>query len=260
MEHLGAEAREFQHFLEGHDGEPPRVVDDARVRRVDAIHVGVDAAFVDPNRRGDSHGRRVGPAPTEGGHVAVGIDALESRDDRRDAGVQIGVERLDVDVLDTRPRVRRVRTDPHLRAQVRLRRVAPLDEGHRQQRDRHLFARCQQHVALSRRRAFDHVAGKPFQPVGLAAHGRDHHHHAVTVPQRAGDTIRDRADAFRAPEGGASVLVYVPHGDRSGQADRASTQPGRDARASPRASGRSPPPARAMSGRPPPRAPTCAPT
>src|SRR3546814_13864992 len=65
LEHLGADAREFEHFLIGHIAELARARDDARVGGVDAVDVGVDVAEVGLPRRRHRHGPGVrSAAPT----------------------------------------------------------------------------------------------------------------------------------------------------------------------------------------------------
>jgi hypothetical protein len=46
LQHLRAHAGHLEHFLEGDAVEAPGTVDDARIRRVHAVHVGVDLALV----------------------------------------------------------------------------------------------------------------------------------------------------------------------------------------------------------------------
>ena len=81
LQHLRALARELEHFLERDPVEPPRLRDDARIGRVDAVDVGVDLALVGLERGGERDARRVGAAAPERRDVAVLVDALKSRDD-----------------------------------------------------------------------------------------------------------------------------------------------------------------------------------
>ena len=46
LQHLRAQARQLEHFLERDRVEPPRLGHDARIGRVDAVDVGVDLALV----------------------------------------------------------------------------------------------------------------------------------------------------------------------------------------------------------------------
>ena len=118
LQHLRAEARHFQHFLERHAVEPARFFDDARIGRVDAVDVGVDQAFVGLQRRRDRDRRRVRAAAAERRDVAFRIDALEARDDHDLARVEIGEHALAVDLADARLRERAVGLDRHLPAGV----------------------------------------------------------------------------------------------------------------------------------------------
>ena len=64
LQHLRAEARHLEHFLEGHRVEPTRFRHDARVGGVDAVDVGIDLALVGLERGGQRDARGVRPAAT----------------------------------------------------------------------------------------------------------------------------------------------------------------------------------------------------
>ena len=88
LQHTRAGAGELQHVVVTDGIELAGPGRDARVGGVDAVHIGVDLADVGINAPGDGHRRRVRPAATERGDVAVGVDALESGDHGNGAIVQ----------------------------------------------------------------------------------------------------------------------------------------------------------------------------
>jgi len=90
LQHLGAEAGHFQHFLEGDGFQPPRVGHDARVGGVDAVDIGVDLAFIGLECGGQRHAGGVGPAASQGGDVAGFVHALKACDDDHMTRIQIG--------------------------------------------------------------------------------------------------------------------------------------------------------------------------
>ncbi len=90
LQHLRAEARHLEHFLEGDGLEPPCVRLDARIGGVDTVDVGVDVALVGLERRGDRHGGSVRSAATQGRDVAVFVLALETGDHHHVVVSQIG--------------------------------------------------------------------------------------------------------------------------------------------------------------------------
>ena len=104
--------------------------------------------------------------------------------------------------------------------------------------------------STSRSRAsgrFRHVHRELLQAVRLAGHGREDDRDPVPLGQTPHDAVGHGRYPLRAGHRRAAELVYVAHGKT--QAERSSTQCATDASASPSASGRVPPPARAMSGR-----------
>ena len=79
LQHLGAERGHFEHFLERHLGEPPRLRHDARVGRIDAVDVGIDVAAVGADRRRDRDRAGVGAAAAERRDAVVRRRAPGSR-------------------------------------------------------------------------------------------------------------------------------------------------------------------------------------
>ena len=89
LQNLGSERRHFQHFLERHLVEPPRLRHDARVGRVYAVDVGIDVATVRLNRGGERHGGSVGAATPERRHpVRARVQPLKARHHRNLAALE----------------------------------------------------------------------------------------------------------------------------------------------------------------------------
>jgi hypothetical protein len=102
LQHLGAEAGHFQHFLEGDGVQLAGFRHDARVGGVDAVDIGVDLAFVGFQRGGEGDAGGVGTAATQRGDVAVLVHALEAGDDHDMAAVEIGAQVVFVNREDAR--------------------------------------------------------------------------------------------------------------------------------------------------------------
>ena len=126
LQHLRAQARHLEHFLEGDGVEPPRLGNDARIGRVDAVDVGVDLALVGLERGGQRHAGRVRAAAAERRDVAFRVDALEAGDDDDRARVEVAAHRALVDLEDARLGERVVGQDAHLPAGVALAPASPI--------------------------------------------------------------------------------------------------------------------------------------
>src|SRR5690606_23702486 len=70
LQHLGAERRHFQHFLEGNDIHAAGFGNDAGVGGIDAVNIGEDQAFVCLQSGGNRHGGGIGTATPQRGDVA----------------------------------------------------------------------------------------------------------------------------------------------------------------------------------------------
>ena len=82
LQHLGAKRRHFQHFLEGDPVEPTRLGHDARIGRIDPVHVRIDIAAVRLDGGCDGDRAGVGTAAPERRQAASRfMDALETGDD-----------------------------------------------------------------------------------------------------------------------------------------------------------------------------------
>src|SRR3989475_547583 len=89
LHHLRAEAGELQHFVVGNLLEFARAGHDARVGRIDAVHVGVNLAKSGFQSRRQCDGGQVRPPAAERGDLAIGRLALKTGDDDHVAVVQI---------------------------------------------------------------------------------------------------------------------------------------------------------------------------
>ena len=82
LQHLGAKRRHFKHFLEGDPVKPARLGHDARIGRIDPVHVRIDVAAVRLDGGGDGDRAGVRAAASERRQSAGRLmDALEARDD-----------------------------------------------------------------------------------------------------------------------------------------------------------------------------------
>ena len=72
LQHLGPQRGQFQHLLKGDLVELARLVRDARVRRVNAIHIGVDVATLGLERGRKGHRSCVRAATAKRGDPALG--------------------------------------------------------------------------------------------------------------------------------------------------------------------------------------------
>ena len=151
---LGALVGQLQHLLVADDGDEAGLRDDARVRRVDALHVGVDLAGVGPQARGQGHGRGVRAAATEGRDLAGGVrrvgGALEAGHDDDPGAIQLRAQPPRVDVGDARPAVARVGADARLRPGQRDGAHALRLQRHGHERAADVLAGGQQEVHLAR--------------------------------------------------------------------------------------------------------------
>ena len=124
---------------------------DARVGREDAGDVGVDLADVGLEGRGQGDRGDVGPAAPQRRDVAVGRDALETRDDRDEPVVERLADAVGPHLEDLGAGVVGVGDDPGLGPGERRALHAAVGQRHAQQRHRDPLARGEQHVELARR-------------------------------------------------------------------------------------------------------------
>ena len=113
-----------------------------------------------------------------------------------------------VDCANTRPGMRIVGQDAHLRAVVAFRLFAAFGQSHEQQRRGDLLPGRDQHIHLARRRMLLNLMGQGDQAVGLAAHRGDHNHHIVTLVAKARDLLCDLFDPLDAAERSAAKFLH----------------------------------------------------
>jgi hypothetical protein len=206
-EHLRPGRRELEHLLVADRGQLAGAGDDARVGGEDAVDVGVDLADVGVERGRHRDRGRVRAAAPERRHVRVGGNALESRDDRDLPGRERVADAVPADLDDARAPVGGVGDDARLRAGERNRVAAEVDDRHREQRDRDLLARGEEHVLLARVRPRGDGARERDELVGRVAHRRDDDADLASGLGRLDDAARHALDALGVADGGAAVLL-----------------------------------------------------
>jgi hypothetical protein len=207
LQHLGTEAGQFQHFLEGDLVEPARLGLDARIGGVNAVDVSVDLALVGLERRGKRDAGRVRAAAAERGDTTVGRDALEAGDHRDDAGLAVLDQTRAIDLLDARLHMRRVGLDRHLPAGIRAALHAEFAERQRQQADRHLLAGRGDLVELALTAACVDRARELEQAIGFARHRRDDDDDLMPLLLPGRHFARDMLDALDRAHRGATVFL-----------------------------------------------------
>ena len=207
-QHLRAGCRQLEHLLERHRVELARLRHDPGVSAEDAVDVGVDLADVCVERSGHRDGRRVGAATTQRGRVGGRGDALEAGDDHDLSLLERLADAARADLDDPGLAVARVGEDPRLRAGERDRVPAEIHDRHRQQRDRDLLARGEQHVELAVVRQRRDPARELEQLVGRVAHRGDDD---ADLTARLGGRDHPPGDALDprgSSDGAAAVLLH----------------------------------------------------
>ena len=218
LHHLGALVGELEHLLVVDLIDEPRVGDDPRVGRVDALDVGVDLAAVGAEGRGEGHGGRIGSAATERRHLAeeerlVGR-ALEAGHDDDAALLELLADAQRLDVRDPGAPMAPVGPDARLGSGQRDRVHAERLERHRDERAAHVLASREEQVHLARVRLVGDGGRERDEVVGGIAHRADDDHEVGAVAAVSGDSTRDVPDALGIGERGAAVLLD----DESGHA------------------------------------------
>ena len=209
LQHLGAEAGHFQHLFEGDLFQALGLGHHTRVGGVDTIDVGVDLALVGFQRRSQSHAGGIGTATTEGGDIAVLVDALETGNDNDATGLEVSTNLLVIDLQNARLVMRAVGENAHLVAGVGHRRHTTLDQRHGQQGNSHLLTGGHHDIQLTRNRlTISDLFGQIDQAVGFAAHGGNHDDDVVTVLAELLHLVGHLRDALDGADGGAPKLLY----------------------------------------------------
>ena len=213
LQHLGANAGQFQHLFIGHVLELAGLGHDARVGGIDAIDIGIDIATVrlEPGRHRHRAGVRATTAQRR--DPAIIAHALKSGDHRDLAARHAGQHRIGINLADTRLGVRIVGVDRQLPTQPRTRLLAHRLQRQRQQTRRHLLASGHHHVILGRVIQRIGLAAEVDQTIRLASHRRDDHRHLMPCLTLARDDTGDAPDALGAGHRRAAEFHHDPgHG------------------------------------------------
>ena len=208
MQYFRAEAGQLEHFFKSDGIEAARFGHDARVGGVNAVHVGVDLAFVGLEGGGKCDGRGVRTAAAQRGDVARAADALETGDDDDAAFSQIGTHFLVVYAFDAGFGVGGIGFQGNLPAGIAFCVHADVFQRHRQEADGHLFAGGQDHIQFARVGVFLHFVRQCHQTVGFAAHGGNDHDHVMTFGAGFGNTVGYVFDAFGGTYRCSAVFLY----------------------------------------------------
>ena len=135
LQHLAAEARKLQHFFKADGLKASRLLFNAGVRRVNAVHVRKDEAFLGLKRHRKRHARRVRAAAPQGRDVSEGVNPLEARYDHDASGVQFLLDPVGVNRFNARLRISAVGVNRHLRTVEAHGVNAARLQGHREKPD-----------------------------------------------------------------------------------------------------------------------------
>ena len=208
MEHLGPLRRQLQHLVVSNLFQLPGRGDQAGVRGVHAVHVGVNLAQVRPESRRQGHGAGVGAPPAQGGHVPVPVHALEARDDDDAVLVQLRLDALGVDALDAGVGVDGGGLDAHLPGRQGHAGQAHGLQRHGAKSHGNLLPRGKKHIQLplggvgvDLLRLFNQVVG------GVPLGGQDHDD-IVALYIGLRDDSGDILDTLGVPHGAAAEFLY----------------------------------------------------
>ena len=210
LQHLGTEAGHFQHLFKGDLVQTLGHGHHTRVSGIDTVHIGVDLAFIGLQRRCQCHAGGVRTATPEGSDVALLVHTLEACYNYHATGLQIRTDFLIVDLQNARLGMRAVGQDAHLTASVGHRWHTALVQRHGQQGDGHLLTGGHDHIQLTRERLLitTDCLGQIDQAIGLAAHGRQHHHQVVAGIAEFLNLVGHLLDSFDRADRGASKFLY----------------------------------------------------
>ena len=210
LQHLGAEARHLEHFLESDRVQAPRLGHDARVGRIDAVDVGVDLALVGLERGRQRDRRGVGTAASErGDSLGLRIDALKAGDNGNFLAFPEPVDQLGaVDLEDPRGGVGVAGQNRDLPALPGARLNADRLQRDRQQARGDLFAGGHHRVIFARVMHGGGLAAPFHQLVGLAGHRGHHDGDVMAGIDLALHMARDVADAVDIGDGRAAEFHH----------------------------------------------------
>ena len=208
VQDLGAEGGEFQHFVVGDLFEFLGVRDLPRVGGVDAFDIGEDLAFVGVERGCQSDSGGVGTAAAEGRDVIIFVEPLKAGHNDDLVLVELGVDAVDVDLLDAGHGVLGVRLEPSLPAKKGDDRDAQLFEGHGQERDGDLLTGGQELVHFPAGMLRVDLFGFGDEVVRGVALGGDDDDDVVAVAVGVRNDARDVHDALCVSDGRTAEFLY----------------------------------------------------
>ena len=151
LQDLGANGREFKHFLIGNPLKLAGARHNARVGRIDAIHIGIDITAIRLHGSGDGHRRKIRPtAAKRGDAVAFRVNALKPRHHRHLALLHAFNQGCAINAFNPRLAMRLVRDDRHLPALPGPRINANRLERNGGQARCHLLTGCDHRVIFAR--------------------------------------------------------------------------------------------------------------
>ena len=158
MHHAGAKARQFEHLVIADHINTASFRKQSGIGGVNAIHIGVNLTCVrsQDGRKGDRRG--VAATSAERRDVQVIIDPLKPGRDHDVAVFEQSLDPLRRNRLDARLAKAVVGLHADLATGQANRLGSKGMNGHCDQRDAHLFPGAEQHVHLTRRRAFANLA------------------------------------------------------------------------------------------------------
>ena len=206
----GAEARHLEHLVVRDFFHLARVLHNARIGRIDAVDVREDFAAVSLQRARERDGRRIGTAAAERHGVHLLVSALEACHNDDVALVEFLFDALWLDVDNAALRVDGVRLHAGHRARQRNGLRAERLKRHRQERDRHLLARRQEHVhfACILIRILVDAVRELDEVIRRVAHGGHDHDDLVARLLLVQDPLGYIHDLFRGGNGAAAKFLY----------------------------------------------------
>ena len=140
MHHARTQASHFQHFIIADAVDLTSLRNDAGVGSVDAVHIGVDFTGLSLKHGSKRYGGRIRRPSAKRGEFAAFVDALEARANDDLVLGEFFFNSFAVDALDASPGVRAVGDQPDLPGGQADGLLSRFGDGHRHERDRHLFA------------------------------------------------------------------------------------------------------------------------
>ena len=208
LQHARAAAGKLEHIVVADDVKLLCARAHARIGGVDAVHVGIYLAHIGANAPCHRHRRGVGATAPERGNIAVGVNALKTRDHGNGARIERFHDALVVHLHDLGLRVGAVGLDTGLAPREAHRLVAARLDGHGKKRHGNLLASGKQAVHFARRRILVQGGGKPHQLVGRFPHSRNHRNHLVSRLLTRNEALGHHLNALGRRHRGAAEFAY----------------------------------------------------